>query len=1087
MRIRYLKILPALAFLVCCVSGELFAEKLQSRVSRGNNMQIHVYTGMAGPFYYDHTATNAKHMFPAGSGNTWGHGAMGFMPCAVSDLNGDGTPEDTVMPPDGRNCFGFLGGPEAVDEIAAIFATGLNTQTIAGDINHWRVWSSLDDDDLADWPVGGREGRSPTGEIIKHGAETIFTATGDALRTYGYGHPVMYYQENSMYFLNYGESNDMVYVETETFNMSELLKYNASPTYVEMAKTVPNGWTWKGAAAYYQLRYFTWGGSRSPWDNLWGYHYAKDIHVTFNINPTQARWNPPEYALFCFASLKLPTATKTGEQMEMTNFNAAGGSFGVSGSLQIALSGKTPGQVYRNIMDTEDFLKGVINPLVGRHTNAWPGRVLPTDSRYNQWVWGGGGPWITDKCYGELHDIAPRESFKFDYVMYFVYPAMIPFIPPPVDAGNIDSPIIQQALAPAERYAEVARLVYNGGYMLPETPQPPVLTIIPGDRQVSITWSDLNLNTPDRYYYFLRDNDLDPNGIYREFDFEGYRVYRSFVGPNDTHSELMADLNRTAGNLRFFYIDKLDDDYPLQRMRNGMKVWYSVVPYDRNYDVATGEMFSLPLPESAKIWNRPGEAIYTVVPRSNASELQAASMMGIVYQGPATDAMPTAILGGDGNGRLTEAPKWLQPSLGEVALTVVNNERITQDKTIYIECIDWWHTREGCGQSRPEGGTRQIKMVDGSFEFVSPMLLRTGRGAADAQTLVFNDQAGSDGVSYAIEFPFRGLTLPTGFRAGGLYYHIDVGSYPGSVRTMTSRACGPDARPGTAPSLVAMMANGRFTVTWVASGSDMTVQVQNVTRGSAVPAVQFQDEIGWGFMTEEGYGGGIAEEALNNGNYYDETFVDRIPKEQRTARMVDKIPAGYGGSFALWLNGMVWVVLDGIPANGTVWTIDNAWGTWNSNRTQFTQVADVPWPGDKWKIDVKATTMNPEDADFSKIKVVPNPYVASSPLDLSPNNRRIEFTNLPSRCTIRIYTLGGNLVNVLNHVGANRQGWGNYTDWDRLSDNQPRVFTGYDNHGGTEPWNLRNRFGQTVASGLYFYHVTDQRGKTHTGRFYIIN
>jgi len=1085
MQQRYLKLLLALAVLVGCLASQTFAEKLQSRVSQGNNMQVHIYTGGSGPFYYDYTARNSKSMFPAGSGNTWGHGAMGMMACAVSDLNGDGAPEDTVMPPDGRNCFGFLGSPEAVNDIAAIFASGQNTQTIASDINHWRVWSSLDDVDLADWPVGGRAGRSQGGEIIKYGAETIFTATGDALRTYGYGHPTMYYQENSFYFLNYGESNNMVYVETETFNMSELLQYNGSPTLVTLGNAHSSGWTWKGAAAYYQLRYFTWGGSDTPWNNLFGYHYAKDIHVTFSQSPTQKNWNPPEYALFCFASLKMPTHTKTGEQMELTNFNAAGGSMGVSGSLQIALSGKSPGQVYRNIMDTQDFLPGVINPYTGRHHNAWPGRVLPTDSRYNQWIWGGGGPWITDKCYGELYDVAPRESYEFDYVLFFVYPSIIPFVVPPLDAGNIDDPVVQEGLAPAEQYTEVARIVYNGGYMLPETPQPPALTIIPGDRQVSITWSDINVNTPDHYYYFLQDFGLDPNGYYKEYDFEGYRVYRSFVGPNDTHSELMGDFNRSSGNVQFYYVDKLEDDYPMYRMRNGMKVWYAVVPYDKNYDVVTNQVFSLPLPESAKTWNRPGEAIYTVVPHSNANEFNAASLMSTVFEGPAAVAAPTALLAGDGTGKLTEAPQWLQPNLGDVIFIPVNNERITQDKTIIIECSDWWHDKAGCGQSRPEGGTRKIKMVDGSYEVVSAKELR-GR-STDVQTLVFSDAATADGISYSLEVPFMGLLYPSGYRVGGLYYSINVGTYPGVVKTMTSRGCGPDARPGTAPSLVAMMANGRFTVTWKSSGSDMTVEVTNVTRGTTVPAVQYQDEIGWGFMTPEGYGAEVIAEAGNNGNYYNETFVNRVPKAERTAKMLDKLPADFDDSFAFWLNGMVWVVLDGMPANGTVWTIDNAWGTWNSDKTVFTQVADMPWPGDKWKIQIKAMSMDPDDANLKKIKVVPNPYIASSYLDLSPNNRRIEFTNLPSRCTIRIYSLGGNLVNVLNHIGSSRQGWGNYTDWDRLSDNQPRVFTGYDNHGGTEPWNLRNRFGQTVASGLYLYHVTDQQGETYTGKFYVIN
>jgi len=194
--------------------------------------------------------------------------------------------------------------------------------------------------------------------------------------------------------------------------------------------------------------------------------------------------------------------------------------------------------------------------------------------------------------------------------------------------------------------------------------------------------------------------------------------------------------------------------------------------------------------------------------------------------------------------------------------------------------------------------------------------------------------------------------------------------------------------------------------------------------------------------------------------------------------------------FALYVNGIVWGFEDitEMPAAGTKFTIDNCYGSWNDDGTVFTQNADPPDVGDEWQVSIKAMTLNPEDADLTKIRAVPNPYFATSFLDLSPNNRRIEFVNLPDRCTIRIYTLSGNLVNVLNHIGANRHGWGNYTDWDRLDVNsQPKELTGYDNHGGSEPWGLRNRFGQTVASGLYFFHVTDLRGETHTGRFYIVN
>ena len=177
-----------------------------------------------------------------------------------------------------------------------------------------------------------------------------------------------------------------------------------------------------------------------------------------------------------------------------------------------------------------------------------------------------------------------------------------------------------------------------------------------------------------------------------------------------------------------------------------------------------------------------------------------------------------------------------------------------------------------------------------------------------------------------------------------------------------------------------------------------------------------------------------------------------------------------------------------MPSPGTVFTVTNAFGTWNADSTRFTQYPDPPFPGDRWKVEIKASSLKEEDIELSKIRVVPNPYIASSVLDQSSSNRRIDFVNLPDRCTIRIYTLSGNLINVLNHIGSSRTGWGNFIDVDNLQpNNEPFSFTGFDNHSGTEPWNMKNRFGQTVASGLYFYHVTDPGGMTHTGKFYIVN
>jgi len=626
---------------------------------------------------------------------------------------------------------------------------------------------------------------------------------------------------------------------------------------------------------------------------------------------------------------------------------------------------------------------------------------------------------------------------------------------------------VTEALNAFLPYADVADIVAEGGFILPETPAPPPLTIIPGDRAVTITWSDVNVHTPDAYYGFLQDHpELDPGGLYREYDFEGYRLYRSFVGPNDSHSELIYECSISAGDLGFFYKDSYEKDEAggLYRLRNGMKVWYALVPYDSNVDPASGATLSLPSLESGKNWNRPGGGLYTIEPRSNASEFRSATFGGATYVGPATVDAPTAELTGDGTGKLTEPPKYLAPQL-DFTFETVNNERITQDLTLYLTCSDakfafpkcYWPYSAPVFQLTDAGGNL-LKEAD-------PF------NSSDPAELLFTDIPDADGVNYALHVSWN--------PGAGVNWHLDPGGYTGakSIWVYTSRCpWGYGVNPGMKPTIKAWIKNGLFSLTWNAVGDDLTLEVVEKASGSAIAFSPYIDDDGWGFMPAGTYL-----------DFYDE-FMDGVAQADRANLMIDKIPAGNTEAFGIWLNGIVWEVspdeiteplsemlYEGeltMPSPGTVFTVSNAWGSWNDDKTVFTQWSGPPVPGDK----------------LSKVRVVPNPYLASSWLDLSPSSRRIEFVNLPSRCTIRIFSLGGHLVNVLNHIGANRHGWGNYADWDRLDNqNQPRVFTGYDNHGGTEPWNLRNRFGQTVASGLYFFHVTDQRGETHTGKFYIVN
>lgn len=97
--------------------------------------------------------------------------------------------------------------------------------------------------------------------------------------------------------------------------------------------------------------------------------------------------------------------------------------------------------------------------------------------------------------------------------------------------------------------------------------------------------------------------------------------------------------------------------------------------------------------------------------------------------------------------------------------------------------------------------------------------------------------------------------------------------------------------------------------------------------------------------------------------------------------------------------------------------------------------------------------------------VVPNPYVGLASFEAERfaisgrGERRMEFRNLPQNCTIRIFTVRGELVQTLHHDGSDF---------------------------GMVPWDLRSKDNLEVAPGLYLYHVEGGPLGKHIGKFAII-
>ena len=118
-----------------------------------------------------------------------------------------------------------------------------------------------------------------------------------------------------------------------------------------------------------------------------------------------------------------------------------------------------------------------------------------------------------------------------------------------------------------------------------------------------------------------------------------------------------------------------------------------------------------------------------------------------------------------------------------------------------------------------------------------------------------------------------------------------------------------------------------------------------------------------------------------------------------------------------------------------------------------------------------------------KPSVYPNPYQGQAGWDgFSSRSRQIWFQNLPEKAEIRIFSLAGDLVDILNHdsdyIGSDIQ---------NINDRKTPHFS-----GGEHAWDLITRHDQAAATGLYLFTVENldmksvSYGVIKEGKFLII-
>jgi hypothetical protein len=105
-------------------------------------------------------------------------------------------------------------------------------------------------------------------------------------------------------------------------------------------------------------------------------------------------------------------------------------------------------------------------------------------------------------------------------------------------------------------------------------------------------------------------------------------------------------------------------------------------------------------------------------------------------------------------------------------------------------------------------------------------------------------------------------------------------------------------------------------------------------------------------------------------------------------------------------------------------------------------------PGDVWTIDTSSLKKTTGDGSAARaaledMYIVPNPYKGASSYEVSNLVDVVRFTNMPTRATIRVFTLSGTLIKTIEKSG-------------------PETFVN---------WDLQTDEALPVASGMYLVHI----------------
>jgi len=630
--------------------------------------------------------------------------------------------------------------------------------------------------------------------------------------------------------------------------------------------------------------------------------------------------------------------------------------------------------------------------------------------------------------------------------------------------------------------AESATRILESDYRFAKPPEKPNVRVVAGDGQVTLYWDNAS------------EESFDP--FLRTFDFQGYKIYRS-QDPSFADAKTVTDGFGNPfigkGIAQFDVVDSLSGFHPVEFLgrgikynmgtnnglvheyvdkgvKNGITYYYAVAAYDGG-----SIEFGLPPSETQTVISKDpltGELIFDV---NTAKAIPMVKTPGLLDATAGIDGTPKTIVGN---------------STGPITIKVLEPGKV-QDKLYSIEFTEptVYNVLDSTGVSE-EFKSKGTVFVDLSHQNLIE------------NTLEVFDKSGAkiDKSRYELKANIGKIkgTTETSLPAGELFT-VNYRYYP---VYQSSNLVGTDDNP-TFDGMRVYVKNEELNLDKKRSGwkdgvvtnvKDSLLWDKSSAKYIGNPHIQYRAnwEIRWlgtetnadGSWTNVGdtatsYFNGL-KKAVAPFRIYNTSEFDAQGQPLRASYLINETGSKNGGNgrwdwgepiilqpqkpktaseVSYYVNFLLKadsIVIKDKRINDTLVVKDTTIVKFTpvlpkNGDIYFVKTSKPFLTGDKFIFETCAAEFKASEAkkELDNIYVVPNPYVVFSDSEQpgrtaeKRGDKQLQFRNLPPQCTVRIYTLTGELVQKIEK----------------------------DDLGSTAYWDLLSFEGQRVAYGLYIYHV----------------